>query len=208
VNLGSGANYNPLVTRLYGGADLGMNPKFDGTDTWPVLPQLLNDPTDITSAKVQFMTSYVNNNTWVSGGKGTVDLMLSVDSFSLDLTISGAQIAFDMDSAHKTGTNGTISGVLNTQALITELKSVAGAFDPAFCDPNNTTFQSIATEIAQASDILSDGTQDPQKTCDGISIGIGFDAAIVANPTTVGPPAACKPNPCMPDAGACPDGGG
>ncbi len=28
--------------------DLGAAPKFDGTDMWPVLPDLLNDPTDIT----------------------------------------------------------------------------------------------------------------------------------------------------------------
>jgi hypothetical protein len=29
--------------------------------------------------------------------------------------------------------------------------------------------------IQQASDILTDGTQDPTKTCDGISIGLGFE---------------------------------
>jgi hypothetical protein len=205
VNLGAGANYNPLLTRLYGGADLGSNPKFDGTDSWPVLPSLLNNPSDITSAKVQFMSSYVNNQTWVSGSKGSIDLNLSIDSFSLDLTIGSAQIAFDMDSTHHYGSNGTIAGVLNTQTLINELQKVAGAFDPAFCDPTNPTFQSIATEISQASDILSDGSQDPTKTCDGISIGLGFNAALVqlgsvAAPTT-GPA-----NPCA-DAGAGGSGG-
>jgi hypothetical protein len=213
VNLGTSANYNPLLTRLYGGSQLteacgdgGMcptTPKFDGTDVWPVLQELLNDPTDITSAKVQFMASYVNNNTWVSGSKGDVNLMLTVDSFSLNLTIGSAQIAFDMDSTHHHGTNGTIAGVLNTQTLINELKSVAGAFDPAFCDPNNTTFASIATQIAQASDILSDGTQDPTKQCDGISIGLGFNSELVQL-GGIAPPAATTSNPCG-DAGA---GGG
>jgi hypothetical protein len=149
------------------------------------------------------MTSYVNNNTWVSGSKGSIDLMLSISGFTLDLTVGSAQIAFDMDSTHHTGSNGTIAGVLNTQTLISELQTVAGTFDPAFCDPNNPTFQGIASEIAQASDIMSDGTQDPTKTCDGISIGLGFNSALVqlgsvAAPTT--PP----PNPCA-DAGT--DGG-
>ena len=41
---------------------------------------------------------------------------------------------------------------------------------------NQAVFTSLITQIRQASDIMSDGTQDPRKTCDGISIGIGFDA--------------------------------
>ena len=49
---------------------------------------------------------------------------------------------------------------------------------------------------------MQDGTQDPTKTCDGISIGLGFDAELVQ----LGPiaPPAATPNPCA-DAGA--DGG-
>jgi hypothetical protein len=33
--------------------------------------------------------------------------------------------------------------------------------------------------MVQASDILSDGTQDPTQTGDGISIGLGFNATVV-----------------------------
>jgi hypothetical protein len=33
--------------------------------------------------------------------------------------------------------------------------------------------------VAQAPDILADATQDPTKTCDAISIGIGFEAVAV-----------------------------
>jgi hypothetical protein len=50
-------------------------------------------------------------------------------------------------------------------------------------------------QIAQASDILQDGTQDPTLPCDGISIGLGFDAVL----DQLGPMVAPKPpppNPC------------
>lgn len=36
-----------------------------------------------------------------------------------------------------------------------------------------------------AADILEDGTNAPGVPCDGISIGFGFDARLVANPTAV-----------------------
>jgi hypothetical protein len=37
--------------------------------------------------------------------------------------------------------------------------------------------QSLITAVRQASDILGDGTQDPTKTCDGISMGMTFTMA-------------------------------
>jgi hypothetical protein len=203
VQLGAGTTYNPIVTRLYGGANLGMAPKFDGTDVWPIDPSTLTNPTDPTSATVQFPMSYVNDNTWVSGASGsggTVTLPLALSGTTFALRIAVTRIELTIDPTHRTGTHGIISGVINTQQEIAALQAVAGSFDSAFCNPNNPTFQSIATQISQASDILSNGTQDPTMACTGISIGLGFNAALVqlgpvASPT---PPA---PNPCA-DAGA------
>ena len=55
------------------------------------------------------------------------------------------------------------------------------------------------SQIEQASDILTDGTQDPTQTCDGISIGLGFDAL----PDQLGTTAPPLPQavPCDIDAG-------
>jgi hypothetical protein len=199
-NLGAGTSYQGLTTQLFGGEGLPTPPKWDGSDNWPVTPELLKDGMTIAGGSlVQFPMSYVTNNTWVSGSKGNVTLALSVGGLTLNLTIANAQIAMQMDAAHKTATNGIIGGVLNTEALTTQLQIVAGTFDPSLC--SGPTVEEILTEIKQASDIGSDGTQDPTKTCDGISIGIGFDASIVANPTTVAPMAVPKPNPCSMDAG-------
>ncbi|APR77142.1 Hypothetical protein A7982_02489 [Minicystis rosea] len=194
--LGTGADYNPLTTQLYAGANLGAAPKWDGTDKWPVVPELLVDPTDITKgSKVTFPMSYVTGNTWVSGSKGNVVLSLSISGFTLELTIASAQIMVTLDSAHKKGTKGVIAGILETDKLISELKKVAGAFDPSLC--SGATIDSITSQIAQASDIMKDGSQAPGTPCDGISIGLGFDADIVQL-GTVADPAEPKPDPCNP----------
>ena len=50
---------------------------------------------------------------------------------------------------------------------------VAGGTD-GLC-PGDTLFNSIVQNIISASDIMKDGTNGPGKTCDGISIAIGFD---------------------------------
>lgn len=192
--LGTGTDYNPLVTNLFAGGDLGSAPKWDGTDKWPVLPELLNDGTTIAGgSKVSFPTSYVTGNTWVSGGKGDVTLALSVSGYSLSLTISNAVISVQLDAGHTKGTKGIIAGVLKTEQLTTQLKEVAGNIDTSLC--SGPTIDSIIAQITQASDILSDGTQDPTKTCDGISIGLGFDANIVQLGDVL-PPTTPTPSKC------------
>ncbi len=191
--LGAGANYKGLTTKLYGGADLLAAPKFDGNDKWPVIPELLSNPADITTAKVQFPNAYIVNNTWVSGGKGEVLLNLSVSGFTLALPIGSAVITMELSADHKSATKGTIAGVLPTDKLTSELKKIAGAFDPSLC--KGPTIDSIVSQIEQASDILHDGTQNKDQECDGISIGLGFDAGVVQL-GAIAPVAPPKDNPC------------
>ena len=71
---------------------------------------------------------------------------------------------------------------------------VEGAISTSSC----TASMNILESIGQASDIMQDGTQDPTKTCDGISIGLGFTATIDQVGPTV--PAMTTPDPCA-DAG-------
>jgi len=196
--LGASADYNPLGTKLYGGAALAAPPLWDGTDKWPVLPELLAVPTDITSAKVVFDGSYLVNNTWVSGSKGDINLNLGLAGYTINLTIRSAVIAMDLTEDHTGAINGTIAGVLETDVLVGELQKVVGAFDPSLCD--GTTIEGILSQVRQASDIMKDGTQDPDQVCNGISIGLGFtmkkvqlgDIAPAAEPAT---------NPCSTTAG-------
>jgi hypothetical protein len=196
--LGEGKDYNGVVTKLYGGSELGSTPKFDGTDKWPIIPELLNVDSDITTAKVQFPSAYIVNNTWVSGGKGEVALNLSVSGITLELTISSAILSMDLSADHKSATNGTIAGVLPTEVLTSELRKVAGAIDPSLC--KGSAVDSLIAQIEQASDIMKDGSQNKDAECDGISIGLGFDGGIVQL-GAIGPKAGPKDNPCEAGAG-------
>ena len=64
--------------------------------------------------------------------------------------------------------------MISTADFTKEIEALQAQFDPSFCFVGAEN--SIIPQIMQASDIMTDGTQDPGKTCDGILIGLGFDA--------------------------------
>jgi hypothetical protein len=80
--------------------------------------------------------------------------------------------------------------------------NTAGALDPSYCSPGTKDF--LITAIRQASDMLSNGTQDPNATCDAISVGLGFTAKRVAVPDKQAQPPVDAGDPCTAprDAGA------
>ncbi len=191
--LGSSDAYNPLLTKVYDGAPLEGPPKFDGTDVWPVKPETLNNAADITTAKVTFDESYLVDNTFVTRPVGTLvipNLLFGSDP----ITIHEAVVTMKLDAAHKNATEGVISGVLDTAELTAQLRTAAGRFDPSLCE--GATIESIVAQFEQASDILKDGTQDTTKTCDGISIGLGFTASVVELGTIADPEAPTE-DPCQ-----------
>jgi len=205
--LGDKANYIDIPTSLYVGTNLGGPAKFDGSDKWPVVPELLDNPADINSSKVKFANSYVANDTWVSGSKGDLDIKLSVAGFALNLGISNAVLSMKLDADRKGTTNGVIAGVLPVEPLVAELKKVAGGFSKELC--TGSTFESIAESIRQAADVLEDGSQNPSKECNAISIGLGFEAkaAQLGKVSEASPPAedpCAEPTP----AGSGPTGAG
>lgn len=196
--LGTQQDYSGLSAALYGGGDLSKvagfenGPNWDGQDPWPVLYELV-DNGDVNSPKVKFPSSYVASRTWVSGSAGDVNLSLSISGYALSLTIHHATIAMDLGADNTTATNGTIGGVLKTEELNNGLKAVAGKISSSLCQ--GSTLDSILQQISQASDILSDATQDATKTCDGISVGLGYDAKAVKL-GDVTDPAAPGQDPC------------
>ncbi len=72
-------------------------------------------------------------------------------------------------------------------------RQIAGVFDEGLC--SGTTIDAVADQFRQASDIMKDGSQNPSMTCDGISIGLGFDASAVRI-GSVAAPAPPQPDPC------------
>jgi hypothetical protein len=92
-----------------------------------------------------------------------------------------------------TATEGMLSGVLATKELEEAVAKMAQALSSELC--SGSTIDSIKQSIRQGSDIMKDGTQDPAKECDGISVGIGFEAVRVTL-AGVAPKASPSPSPC------------
>ena len=164
-----------FTTKLFGGTALANTPKFDGTDLWPVAPELLTDPTDPDSSAIVFNDCSVKGSTFDSGKTGTfiltVPLMTVSKSTSIKLTAYAARITWELSADRKSATKGVIGGVLDTEELITEVNKVGALLD--LCQ--SSIFEGLLSQIRQASDIMADGTQDPTKTCNGISIGLAFE---------------------------------
>jgi hypothetical protein len=93
-----------------------------------------------------------------------------------------------------TATEGTISGVIPEAELEDAIAKTAGAISKDLC--SGSTLDSIKQTIKQASDIMQDGTNVAGVTCDGISVGIGFEAVAVAV-AGVGPQDVPGPDPCQ-----------
>jgi hypothetical protein len=167
-----------LLTKLFNATALGSTPKLDGTDAWPVAPELLSDTTNPESSTITFPMSSVAGSVFDSGANQAFALALPVGTASpttwLTLTMSAAKVTMTLAADRKSTTGGVVGGVLDTEDFVSQLEQVGYAFN--LC--NQSGFAGVITSIRQASDIMSDGTQDPTKTCDGISIGLGFEMTL------------------------------
>jgi hypothetical protein len=194
--LGAGADQAPIASKLYGGTLLAAPPKFDGSDCWPVAPEGLANPVDIASAKPFFAMGSVAANHWDSGPtSATVPLTIDSNGFKIHLDLHFAHASIDLDANHLGSQVGQLGGVIATSELVAEMKKVAGSFDPSLC--SGSTIDSIVSQLQQASDILQDGTEDPTKSCDGISIGLGFKTKAISL-GGIGPVTPAQPDPCVP----------
>ena len=181
LKLGSGASANPIAVSVFHGGDLGGPPNFDGTDQWPVLDDELVDGTTIESgSKLTFPNGYITSNTWVSGPfpfSNPFVLSLVAHGDTLNLEIRNPIITLDLDPSRAFGRRGIIAGVVSTAAFESATRDFFVEAAGAAC--NDATTNAVLGQVAQASDILQDGTQNPGQVCDGISIGVGFDAQVV-----------------------------
>jgi hypothetical protein len=185
-SLGSGSSYNPLPASLTLGGNLRQAPHWDGTDQWPV----------VQGTTLSLTGSYLVNDTWVSGTLASFSLPIDVDPvFTLDF--HHVVLTMKLDQARTTATSGILSGVIPTADLQHQAQTAVGTITPSAC--SGPTLANLLQQIAQASDIMQDGTQDPTKTCDAISIGLGFEASVVQLGASV--PAMTVADPCVGDAG-------
>jgi hypothetical protein len=206
LELGSEGTATEIPATLHAGAAFGSlvdctatpsepncsPPKFDGSDVWPLSPE--GDTT--LPVAVPFSNSFVVDDTWVSGSKGELDMVINLGGLEFTMHIVSAVITMKITArgANGSASEGVIAGVVKTEDLINELRTVAGSISTSLCQ--GSTFEQIAEIIHRSSDIMSDGSNgDPSVTCDAISVGMGFDAKAVqlgdVAPRPVPPPDPC-----------------
>ncbi len=98
-----------------------------------------------------------------------------------------------LSADHSSASLGVLSGVILTEDMVETMRDLAGAYDENFCE--GATFDSLAQQVRQMSDILVDGSQPPNQTCNAISIGLGFEA-VESSITGVAPAAPPPLDPC------------
>jgi hypothetical protein len=124
---------------------------------------------------LQFPDAYLVDDVWVSG---RADGVLTVQfAFGLRLRIHRPLVTAELSADHTTVSRGIISGVLDTEELVEQMRVTLGAVQQSFCDGG--AVEGILNQFRQASDIKANGTQGAG-TCDGISIGLGFSGEAVS----------------------------
>ena len=166
--------------------------KWDGSDSRPIAESSTTGGKPRTVFAVAAMAGGV-----LTSGVGSAPFALSFNfgGAALDIPIRLPQVSLKISVDGKTGSEGTISGVVDTEEMVASIEKSAGFISTQLC--GGSTLDTIKQVIRQASDILVDGTQDPTKDCNAISIGIGFDAVAVAVGPVAGPVGPAK-DPCLP----------
>jgi hypothetical protein len=177
ANLGASADQTGVATAIYLTSRLATTPRYDGTDMFDVDPASLVPSGGVTMPRAHFDTSYVTGNTFVTQPVGDLALRLEFQPRPLFLTIHHAVVSMQLAASRHDATNGTIAGILAPSELIEQVRQLVGLVDPSLC--TGTTIDAVISQVQQAADILVDGTQSPAQMCNGISIGLGFDARLV-----------------------------
>jgi hypothetical protein len=184
----AGQTASGLSGSLFGGLSFGDAgaPTFTTADNWPISTTYITSSVGADGklaqpivATINLSGAYVVNGTVVSGAPQAVGLALTIGGYQITVPIEHALLTFQNpgDAGASQASGGIISGVINTAQLLTALGPIAA--DNMLCGE----LPAITPAIQQAADILDDGTNEPGKPCSAISIGIGFDADEIAQPT-------------------------
>lgn len=176
--------------------------KFDGTDLRDVLGDSLVGG-DLEKPITRFPKGYLKGGVWVSGELAAATLRIPFGKkASAPLAYDAMVMTTKLSTDRAKATGGVLAGVLSVSAFEAFLAPIAA--DSKIC-PGDPLYKSIVGAIARYPDLSlgAPSLQDPSKTCDGVSMGIGFELAPVKPPTNV-VPVAPPPSGCG-DAGV--DGG-
>jgi hypothetical protein len=205
--LGLAATYTSIKVRLYAGRafvdaqGLPAKPSFDGSDVWPIAYEAVSEgmlDKPLALAADGYVAEDGPGGTLVAQFKESI--VLTLDALPLMNEQGIAQIRiyrplvtmrFSADRVHVD--SGTIAGIIETDELQDEFARLTGLVDKTLC--NSSTIASIRQLVGQSSDITADGQPQTSVTCNGISLGIQFQA-VSAHLGPVLPPATPLQNSC------------
>jgi hypothetical protein len=176
---GAGPSYTPMTAGLLRAVPIA-SPLWNGADVRDIDTASLVDGAIARPASV-FPDGYMNQRTWVglpSTGTAWLDLHLIVGGHAMPpVPIQHVQIVMNVAADGSSATQGTLAGVIRTSDAVAWAE--LWALDDLKQQCSQDAAQSLGEQVAQASDIMSDGTNGPGQTCDGISVGLGFEAVAV-----------------------------
>jgi hypothetical protein len=166
------------VLSAFGFAETMPAPKWDGSD----VRHFAYDWTKDNRVSTILDKGTYRDGVFVSSPAATpVPFDFVLGDLKFNVPIHALQVWFTLTSNDAGATTGAVEGSLSGYIVATELANAiagaAGRLREDLC--SGPTVEALKTEVIQTADILSDGTQDASKTCDAISIGLGFEAALV-----------------------------
>jgi hypothetical protein len=182
---------------LYPCASLGTQPKWDGTDSWPILATSVNAAGDPLYAS---QGAYVASHTLVATVP-SVPLILAGEKQTITLTLRSAVLTGQLVQSHGQWrlVQGVIAARLGTSDFFQSLSSYRDTSAQPLCT-DSAFFKAAKMAVCNDADILLDENQPRTTPCDAFSFGMGFsaDSALlgpkVPVPTpTPGCPAATDP---------------
>jgi hypothetical protein len=131
-----------------------------------------------------------------TAGNGACSTKISQAYLQTDATGTGTLVVGNMvypvRDVHVAlnGSGGMAGGVLPTSGVATAWMNAAPCISTSLC--SGSALQSILSQLEQAADILSDGTNGAGTSCDSISFGLKFTGSTPV--TTLPAPQSC---PCQ-----------
>lgn len=172
----------------------GSTPAWDGTDVRKVTDDSVQN-LDIQQARVSFPKGYIRGNVWVSGEGTSFNLPFGLGGTSLVLPLQAGQFTLPLDAAHeKSPTPSVVAGAIALTDLEAAMKPVAASAN--LC-PGNALYDGLIKTMLTFPDVVmgAPNLQDTTKTCDGLSVGLGFELAPI-QPLTQIVPATTVPSKC------------
>lgn len=179
VDNGADDGFAPGALYRLAALKAGVTPAWDGTDVRQVTDDSVTN-LDLSQPLVRFAKGYVAGNVWVSGEPSSFSLAFGVGGTPLVLPLESGSITIPLDDTHTFSPKpALIVGAISAANITDAMKPVAEAAGLCPTGPSQVFYDGLISTLQTFPDVVmgAPNLQDTTKTCDGISMGLGFDLA-------------------------------